>query len=158
LMNELKTKLKENWEYVGYDLHYWKFKAQANVYLKNKWHALKLLTEASEPRLDECVEEHWENMKRIISSKAKQSEISRNRAMQALFSTPSHSSCGGEVGIVGRLVRKWVQSWTVFIYSNKCCTLNCTCMWGFVGGMLYVGKWTRIAPYTSWGESWVGKR
>jgi hypothetical protein len=35
LMNTMKNRLEENWEYVGYDLSYYEFKAQVNVYLKN---------------------------------------------------------------------------------------------------------------------------
>jgi hypothetical protein len=38
------------------------------VYLKNKRHGLKLLIDASAPRPNECVEEHWEGMKHIIAS------------------------------------------------------------------------------------------
>jgi hypothetical protein len=42
LMNQKKARFEENWEYVGYDLSYKKFKAQMNVFLKNRKHALKL--------------------------------------------------------------------------------------------------------------------
>ncbi len=66
LMNQILNKLAENWEYV--DLSYKESKAHMNVYLKNKRHGLKLLIEASAPRPNECVEEHWEGMKHIIAS------------------------------------------------------------------------------------------
>jgi hypothetical protein len=36
LMNKMKNRLEEDWEYVGYDLSCHEFKAQVNVYLKNK--------------------------------------------------------------------------------------------------------------------------
>jgi hypothetical protein len=36
LMNLVKNRLEDNWEYVGYDLSSYEFKAQVNVYLKNK--------------------------------------------------------------------------------------------------------------------------
>ncbi len=68
LMNQILNKLVENWEYVGYDLSYKESKAHMNVYLKNKRHGLKLLIDASAPRPNECVEEHWEGMKHIIAS------------------------------------------------------------------------------------------
>jgi hypothetical protein len=35
LMNKMKNRLEENWEYVGYAFSYREFKAQMNVYLKN---------------------------------------------------------------------------------------------------------------------------
>jgi hypothetical protein len=35
LMNTMKSKLEDQWEYVGYDLSYREFKAQKNVYLNN---------------------------------------------------------------------------------------------------------------------------
>jgi len=68
LMNQLLIKLVKNWEYVGYDLSYKEFKAQVNVYLKNKRHGFKFLIEANAPRPNECVEEHWEGMKHLIAS------------------------------------------------------------------------------------------
>jgi hypothetical protein len=34
LMNEVKNILKDNWEYINYDLSYQEFTAQMNVYLK----------------------------------------------------------------------------------------------------------------------------
>lgn len=45
-----------------------------NVHLKNRRHALKLFIEVGEPRPNDYVEEHWENMKRLIASEAKQGE------------------------------------------------------------------------------------
>jgi hypothetical protein len=42
-MNEVKGRLDDNWEYIGYDLAYKEFKVQVNVYLENKQHSLKLL-------------------------------------------------------------------------------------------------------------------
>lgn len=36
LMNEVKGRLDDNWDYVGYDLAYKEFKMQMNVCLKNK--------------------------------------------------------------------------------------------------------------------------
>jgi len=36
LMNTVKTRLEDQWEYVGYELFYREFKAQMNVYLKNR--------------------------------------------------------------------------------------------------------------------------
>jgi len=65
-MNVVKNKLEENWEYVGYDLLYRKFKAQVNVCIKNKKHGLKFLNEASAARRTHCLEEHWEGMKRLM--------------------------------------------------------------------------------------------
>jgi hypothetical protein len=52
-------------------------------------------------RLDDCEEDHWENMKRLIASEAKQNEATNNCAMQALVSTPSYSNCGGKIRVVG---------------------------------------------------------
>jgi hypothetical protein len=40
---------------VSYDLSYREFKAQVNVYLKNKRHVPKLLIEVGESRLDDCL-------------------------------------------------------------------------------------------------------
>jgi hypothetical protein len=59
LMNQILNRLVENWEYVGYELSYREFKAQVNVYLKNRQHGLKFLIESSAARPDDCVEEHW---------------------------------------------------------------------------------------------------
>jgi hypothetical protein len=36
LMNIVKNRLEDQWEYVGYDLSYQEFKAQMNVYLNNR--------------------------------------------------------------------------------------------------------------------------
>jgi hypothetical protein len=58
-------------------------------------------------------------MKRLIALEAKQSEVARNHAMRALVSTPSHFGHGGEVGTIGRLVRKWVQPWIVIILIQQ---------------------------------------
>jgi hypothetical protein len=66
LMNQILNRLVENWEYVGYE-----FKAQVNVYLKNRQHGLKFFIELSAARPDDCVEEHWESMKHLIASEAK---------------------------------------------------------------------------------------
>jgi hypothetical protein len=109
--------LEENWEYVGYDLLYRGFKLQVNVYLKNKRHSLKVLVEANAPRPADCSEEHWENMKHFIASEAKQDEATKNRAIRALMHTLSHSSCGGELGVVGRLVRQLAKISTLVAFS-----------------------------------------
>jgi hypothetical protein len=45
-MNEMKNKLDENCEYVWYELSYQKFKAQVNVFFKNKRDVLELLIES----------------------------------------------------------------------------------------------------------------
>ncbi len=125
LMNQVRNRLEENWEYVGNDLSYREFKAQVNVFLKNRRHGLKLLIEAGGARPNDCAEEHWENMKRLITSEAKRGEAARNRAMRARVNTlrrsgrcgevgsnhamktrdnaSSHSGHGGEVGAAGRL-------------------------------------------------------
>jgi hypothetical protein len=55
-MNEVKSKLEENWEYVSYDLSYREFKAQVNVYFKNKKYVLKFTIEVG--RHDDCPIEH----------------------------------------------------------------------------------------------------
>jgi hypothetical protein len=104
LMNTLKSRLEDQWEYVDYDLSYQNFKAQVNVYLKNRQHSLKLFIEAGESRPKNCNEEHWESMKCLVASEAKQGEVAKYCAMHALVATPSHYGCRGEVGIVGRLV------------------------------------------------------
>jgi len=101
-MNIVKNRLEGNREYVGYDLSYHEFNTQ--VYLKNKWHSLKVLIKTNATRLGDCSEEHWENMKHLVASEAKQCEETKYCAMQTFVVTPSHSGHGGEVGIVGRLV------------------------------------------------------
>ncbi len=116
LMNIVKNRLEENWEYVGYDLSYHEFNAQVNVYLKNKWHSLKVLIKTDATRLRDCSEEHWENMKHLVALEAKQCEATKYRAMQAFVVTPSHSGRGGKVGIVGRLVN--VQFCYCMIYVH----------------------------------------
>ncbi len=68
MMNEVFHRLEENWEYVGHDLSYKEFKAQVNVYLKNRRHALKLLIEANATRPRDCTNDHWENMKHLITN------------------------------------------------------------------------------------------
>jgi hypothetical protein len=45
--NWVKSILEDDWEYVGYDLSYWKFKVKLNMFLKNKWDVLKFFIEAS---------------------------------------------------------------------------------------------------------------
>jgi hypothetical protein len=50
LMNSMKNKLEDNWEYVKYDLSFHEFKAQVNVYLKNRQHSLKLFIESNSVR------------------------------------------------------------------------------------------------------------
>ncbi len=104
LMNTVKTRLEDQWEYVGYELFYREFKAQMNVYLKNRWHSLKIFIEACEPRHKDCSEEHWESMKCLVTSKAKQGEAAKYHAMWALLATLSHSNQGGEVGAARKLV------------------------------------------------------
>jgi len=54
-------------------------------------------------------------MKHLITFESKQGEVVIDHAMQTLVSTPSHSGCGRNVGGKGILVRKWVQSWIVFV-------------------------------------------
>ncbi|KAH8949932.1 hypothetical protein BDL97_10G057800 [Sphagnum fallax] len=98
LMNQVRNRLEENWEYVGNDLSYREFKAQVNVFLKNRRHGLKLLIEAGGARPNDCAEEHWENMKRLITSEAKRGEAARNRAMRARVNTLRRSGRCGEVG------------------------------------------------------------
>jgi hypothetical protein len=88
-----------------YDLSYQEFKTQVNAYLKNKLHSFKVLIEANAPRPIDCSEEHWESMKHLIASKEKQDETMKNYAMRTLVHTPSHFGRGGELGVVGRLVR-----------------------------------------------------
>ncbi len=62
---------------------------------------LKVLLESRGPRLVDCQEEHWDNMKGLIVSEAKQSKTCKNHAMWALISTSSQSRCVGEVGKLG---------------------------------------------------------
>jgi hypothetical protein len=71
LMNQILNRLVENWEYIRYELSYREFKAQVNVYLKNRQHGLKFLIEWSAARPDDCVEEDWESMKHLVLSEAK---------------------------------------------------------------------------------------
>jgi hypothetical protein len=52
LMNWVKSILEDDWEYVGYNLSYWEFKVQVNMFLKNKQDVLKFLIEASATRHD----------------------------------------------------------------------------------------------------------
>jgi hypothetical protein len=52
-----------------------------------------------------CVEDHRENMKRLIASEAKQGEVVKNCAMRALVSTPRHFDHGGEIGVARQLVK-----------------------------------------------------
>ncbi len=68
-MNIVKSSLEENWEYVGYDLTYQEFKAQVNVFIKNRRHGFKLLIEASATRPINCPEEHWGGVKRLMPPK-----------------------------------------------------------------------------------------
>ncbi len=58
LMNEVKNRLDENWEYVRYDLSYKEFKAQMNVYLKNRQCALILLIDVGGMRPNDYAEDH----------------------------------------------------------------------------------------------------
>jgi hypothetical protein len=51
-LNQVLSKLVENREHIGYDLSYQEFKAQVNVFLKNRKHGLQLLIEASGARLN----------------------------------------------------------------------------------------------------------
>jgi hypothetical protein len=66
LMNWVLSRSAENWEYVGYNLSYKEFKAQVNVFLKNRRHGLKLLVKVGVTRPNDCVEEQWESMKHLI--------------------------------------------------------------------------------------------
>jgi len=50
-----QNRLDKNWEYVGYDLS---FKAQMNIYLKNRQHALIVLIDAGGMKSNDCVEDH----------------------------------------------------------------------------------------------------
>jgi hypothetical protein len=50
---------------------------------------------------DDYVEDHWENMKRLIAFETKQNEIMINRAMLVLVSTLNHSSHSGEIRVIG---------------------------------------------------------
>jgi hypothetical protein len=116
-LNQVKSRLEENWEYVGYDLSYQDFKTQVNAYLTNKWHFLKVLIEANAPQPVDCNEEHWENMKHFIAFEAKQDKATKNHAKWALVHTPSHSSSGGELGVLGRLVRQLAKISTFLAFS-----------------------------------------
>ncbi len=66
---------------------------------------MKVLLESRGPMLVDCQEEHWDNMKELIASKAKQSETCKNHAMWALIYTSSKSKCVREVGGLGKLVK-----------------------------------------------------
>ncbi len=66
---------------------------------------MKVLLESRGPMLVDCQEEHWDNMKGLIASKAKQSETCKNCAMWALISTSSQSRCVGKVGGLRKLVK-----------------------------------------------------
>ncbi len=66
---------------------------------------MKVLLEFRGPKLVDCQEEHWDNMKGLIVSEAKQSETCKNHAMWALINTSSQSRCVGEVGGLGKLVK-----------------------------------------------------
>jgi hypothetical protein len=96
-MNLVKSRLDENWEYVKYELSFLEFKAQVNVDLKNKRHALKLLIESGSWNAwwlcTRTLGDH--KMPYCLGGKTRQG--SWNRAMQALVTTPSHSGHGGEV-------------------------------------------------------------
>jgi hypothetical protein len=104
LMNIVKGKLEDQWEYVGYDLSYREFKAQVIIYLKNRRHSLKLLIEACESKHGDCSEKHWESMKCLVASEAKQGEVTKYHVMWALVAIPSHFGRGGEVGVARKLV------------------------------------------------------
>jgi hypothetical protein len=73
-MNLVRSRLDANWEYVGYDLSYPEFKAQVNLYVKNRRHALKILIESSGNRHNDCVVKHWESMIHLITFEAKQNK------------------------------------------------------------------------------------
>ncbi len=105
LMNQVKAILDKSWEYVGYEPSYKEVKAQVNVYLKNRRHALKNLIEASALRPDDCPEDHWDNLKHLVTSEAKQEETIKSYAMRAHMNTLSHFGHGGELGIARKLVR-----------------------------------------------------
>jgi hypothetical protein len=49
-------------------------------------------------KFNDCAENHWEKLKRLVSLEAKQRETTMNRTMRVIMNTPSHSSRGGEVG------------------------------------------------------------
>ncbi len=85
-------------------MSYPEFKAQVNLYVKNRRHALKILIESSGNRPNDCAIKHWENMIHLITFEAKQNKAASNCAMRAFVNAPSHSSHGGKVGAVGRLV------------------------------------------------------
>ncbi len=118
--NLVRNILDKNWEYVGYDLSFRKFKTQVNVYLKNRRHALKLLIESGVGRLDDCGIDHWENIKCFITLKAKQNEVTKNCAMHAFVTTPSHFSHGGKVGATYRLVRSILHISNMFFQILDC--------------------------------------
>jgi len=90
-MNVMKNKLDENCEY---ELSYQKFKAQVNVFFKNKRDVLELLIESNACRPYDCPIEHWEGLKHFIVS-SKQGEAARNHVMRVLVTTPRHYGHGG---------------------------------------------------------------
>jgi hypothetical protein len=102
-MNEVKNRLNENCEYVGYELSYQKFKTQVNGFFKNKRDVLELFVEANAGRPYDCPIKHWEGLKHLIAS-SKQGEATRNHVMRVLVTTPSHYGHGGKVGVVRRMV------------------------------------------------------
>jgi nitrous oxidase accessory protein NosD len=54
MMNEMRSSLEDNWEYVGYDLLFREFKVHANVFLNNRQHGLKLFIEANASMPTNC--------------------------------------------------------------------------------------------------------
>jgi hypothetical protein len=102
-MNEMRKRLDENCEYVGYELSYRKFKAQVNVFFKNKRDVLKLFIESNASRPYDCPIEHWEGLKHLIAS-SKQGEIAKNHVMCLLVTIASHYGHGRKVDVVRRLV------------------------------------------------------
>ncbi len=118
--------LENNWEYVGHDLSYKEFKAQVNVYLKNRCHALKLLIETNVARPGDCTKIHWENMKRLIVLKAKQREVIRFCAMRTKVNIPSHFGHGKNVGTTCKLIKLLTFGETLLLLFIKfsCCVTN----------------------------------
>lgn len=51
------------------------YKAQVNVYLKNRRHALMLLIEANAARPRDCTNDHWENMKHLTALKRNKGKL-----------------------------------------------------------------------------------
>jgi hypothetical protein len=103
-----------------------------NVYLKNRRHVLKLLIEAGEARPNDCAKEHWENMKRLIASKAKQGEVAQNCAICKLVTTPNHFGHGGEARVAQRLVKMSINFTSKLVSSihiHICCFNPVVCHW-----------------------------